>query len=70
MEAESAAITAPALSVWGEEDRVIPVAAGRWLKQTLPNSELVVYPEIGHLPQKEAPEASLASVQEWLLNLE
>lgn len=69
-EAEIASITAPALILWGEEDRLIPVAAGRWLKQTLPNSELVVYPEIGHLPQKEAPEASLASVQEWLLNLE
>jgi pimeloyl-ACP methyl ester carboxylesterase len=63
---EIAAITVPALILWGEEDRLIPVEAGQWLDQTMPNSELVVYPAIGHLPHEEAAEATLADVKNWL----
>lgn len=68
-EAEITAITAPALILWGEEDRLIPVAAGRWLDARLPNSELVIYPGIGHLPQEETPEATIADVRTWLETL-
>jgi pimeloyl-ACP methyl ester carboxylesterase len=65
-EAEIAALEMPALILWGEEDRLIPVSAARWLNQTLPDSEMVIYPAIGHLPQEEAPEATIADVQRWL----
>lgn len=68
-EGEIAAIAQPTLILWGEEDRLIPLAAGRWLDQTLPNSELVTYPGIGHLPQEEAPQATLADVRRWLESL-
>ena len=68
-EAEIAGLTAPALILWGEEDRLIPVAAGRWLDRTLPASTLVVYPGIGHLPQEEAPAATLAELRSWLETL-
>ena len=68
-ESEIAQIEAPALILWGEEDRLIPVAAGRWLDRVLPNSTLKVYPGIGHLPQEEAPEQSIADVREWLATL-
>ncbi|MEM6857645.1 MAG: alpha/beta hydrolase [Pseudomonadota bacterium] len=64
-----AAITAPALILWGDEDRLIPLAAGRWLNETLPDSTLKVYSGIGHLPHEEAPKATLEAVQEWLANL-
>lgn len=67
---EIAAITVPALILWGEDDRLIPLEAGQWLDQTLPNSELVVYSEIGHLPQEEAPEATLADLNAWLAAFE
>ncbi len=69
-EAEIAALDMPALILWGEEDRLIPVAAGRWLDQVLPSSDLIVYPAIGHLPQEEAADATIADVQEWLTKLE
>lgn len=62
-------ITAPALIIWGEEDRLIPVAAGRYLDEILPQSQLVIYPGIGHLPQEEAPERSLADVRAWMATL-
>ncbi|MEL6737430.1 MAG: alpha/beta hydrolase, partial [Pseudomonadota bacterium] len=61
-----AAITAPALILWGDEDRLIPLAAGQWLDETLPDSTLKVYSGIGHLPHEEAPEATLEAVEEWL----
>lgn len=64
--AEIAGVTTPTLILWGEEDRIIPVEAGRWLAKAMPNSALVVYPRIGHLPQEEAVEATLADLQPWL----
>ncbi|WP_108786639.1 alpha/beta fold hydrolase [Erythrobacter sp. Alg231-14] len=67
--AEIAALDMPTLILWGEEDRLIPVSAARWLDQALPNSDLVVYPAIGHLPQEEAPEATIADVRGWLAGL-
>lgn len=68
-EAEIAKVTAPTLILWGEEDRLIPVEAGRWLDRIMPSSEIIVYQGIGHLPHEEAPEATLKAVREWLANL-
>ncbi|MFN3863271.1 MAG: alpha/beta fold hydrolase [Erythrobacter sp.] len=68
-EAEIARVKTPTLILWGEEDRIIPVAAGRWLERTLPNSTLVVYPGIGHLPHEEAAAASLRDLKPWLAKL-
>jgi pimeloyl-ACP methyl ester carboxylesterase len=68
-EAEIAGVKTPTLILWGEEDRLIPVEAGRWLDKTMPASTLVVYPKIGHLPQEEAAEATLADLKPWLAAL-
>ena len=68
-EAEIATVTTPALILWGEEDRVIPLEAGQWLAKALPNNRLVIYPGIGHLPQEEAVEATLGDLQPWLARL-
>ena len=65
-EAEIAGINAPALIIWGKEDRLIPLAAGRWLDRVMPSTTLVAYDGVGHLPQKEAPRRSLAALREWL----
>jgi len=65
-EEEIAALDMPALILWGDEDRLIPVSAGKWLDQRLPNSQMVIYPGIGHLPQEEAPAQTLADVRAWL----
>ncbi|UAB79441.1 alpha/beta hydrolase [Erythrobacter sp. SCSIO 43205] len=65
-----AAIAVPTLILWGEEDRLIPVEAGEWLNQAMPNSELVIYPAIGHLPHEEAVDATLSDVQRWLDSME
>jgi len=63
------AIDVPTLILWGTEDALISVEAGRWYDTQLPNSTLVEYPEIGHLPQEEAPGATLADLKVWLSQL-
>jgi len=50
-------IRQPTAIVWGEQDRILPVAQAAWLKARLPQAELHLLPEIGHAPQEEAPEA-------------
>jgi pimeloyl-ACP methyl ester carboxylesterase len=65
-EAEVAAVATPTLVLWGEEDRLIPVEAGEWLDRTLPDSTLVVYSGIGHLPHEEAAAETLATLEAWL----
>ncbi|GAB5347937.1 alpha/beta fold hydrolase [Alteriqipengyuania sp. 357] len=60
------AIAVPTLILWGEEDRLIPVEAGLWYDTHLPDSRLVVYSGIGHLPHEEAARRSAAYVRQWL----
>ena len=52
---EIARIETPVLLLHGEEDRVIPVAASRWLAKNLPNAKLVTLRGAGHdLPLRHA----------------
>lgn len=56
----------PTLILWGEADALIPVSAALWFKAALPDSKLIVYPGIGHLPQEEAPDRTAADVAVFL----
>lgn len=68
-EADVAKLDIPALVIWGTEDALIPVEAGRWFDRVLPNSTLVEYEGIGHLPQEETAEQSANDLREWLVTL-
>lgn len=59
-------IQAPTLLVWGEADAMIPVANAADYLKTMPHATLVSLPGVGHLPQEEAAEKSIAAVQEFL----
>lgn len=52
-EEELAAITHEALVLHGREDRMIPVRAGYYLAENLPNAQLHVLPHAGHWIQIE-----------------
>lgn len=65
-EEQLAELTMPALVLWGDQDALIPLSAGEWLDQHLPNSSLVVLENIGHLPMEEAPDASANAVKVWM----
>lgn len=64
-----ARITAPTLLVWGEADRMIPVANAAdyqaALRQVQPVA-LLRLPGVGHLPQEELPAQSLPAVAAFL----
>lgn len=60
----------PALILWGENDRLIPVANARKMKETLPQAKLVIYEDVGHLAMEEVPEESAAEVRAFMKGLE
>jgi pimeloyl-ACP methyl ester carboxylesterase len=59
-------IRAPTLLVWGEKDRMVPVTNAADYERALPDSRLVVFPDIGHVPQEEAPARTLEPVAAFL----
>jgi pimeloyl-ACP methyl ester carboxylesterase len=52
--AQMASIKAPVMIVWGENDTWFPIAAGERIRQLLPTSTWITYPNTGHLPMEEA----------------
>ena len=61
-----ASLKVPTLVIWGQEDALIPFAAGQLFAQTIPGAKLVSYPDIGHLPHEEAAARSVADLQAFL----
>ncbi len=62
-------IVIPTLILWGEEDKLIPLASGQWFKKTLPHATLISYPGIGHIPMEETPDKSATELKNWLATL-
>ena len=56
------AVTVPALVVWGEADRIVTPDYGKEYAAAIPGASFRVVPDAGHLPQLEAPEATLGAV--------
>jgi pimeloyl-ACP methyl ester carboxylesterase/putative sterol carrier protein len=56
----------PALVVWGEKDRLLPVRLAPKLADALPNSELVIMSNVGHVPQFEATERTNTLLAKFL----
>jgi len=48
-------IETPTLIIWGEHDAWIPLSNAFKFKDAIPNSELIIYDDLGHLPMEEAP---------------
>ncbi len=57
-----ASIKAPTLIIWGSEDELIPLEAGRKLNELISGSKLVVFEKCGHVPQEEMPERVLSEI--------
>jgi pimeloyl-ACP methyl ester carboxylesterase len=49
-------ITCPTLIIWGQQDRIIPVAHAQTAKNGIPNAELYILDSCGHGPHFEHPE--------------
>lgn len=62
-------ITIPSLVISGDDDRIVPVESSVRLADELPNAELVVIPNCGHVPQEECPGPVLDAVRAFLTDL-
>ena len=51
--------------IWGAEDELIPLEAGRRLNALIAGSRLVVFDKCGHLPQAEMPDRFLSEVRNF-----
>ncbi len=56
----------PTLILWGGRDRLIPPEVAQRLHADIGGSELVVFNDLGHMPQEESPQRSVEPVQAFL----
>ena len=61
-----ATLKLPTLILWGGRDRLIPPAIGQQFKQQIAGSQLVLYEELGHVPQEEDPARTVQAVKLFL----
>jgi pimeloyl-ACP methyl ester carboxylesterase len=58
--------TLPVLVITGEADKIVPTEQSIRLAGELPNAQLVVIPQAGHVPHEEQPAAFMQAVTEFL----
>jgi pimeloyl-ACP methyl ester carboxylesterase len=56
----------PTLLIWGDQDRIIPVAHGYAAHDALPDSRLEVLSGVGHFPHVEAPTAVVEILDDFI----
>lgn len=66
----SSKIAAETLVIWGEDDRILPVKHAYIGQEAIPNSNLHIYNECGHLPQFEKPDEFNQLVMGFLADTE
>ncbi len=60
----------PTLIVWGERDRLIPVAHGRRAHTLMPHSRLEVFQDAGHFPFRDEPVRFVGLLNEFMAQTE
>ena len=61
-----ASIDDPVLLVHGDRDRLVPVAAARDIARRHPDWRYLELPDVGHVPQLQAPDRLATDVLEWM----
>ncbi|HKQ76859.1 MAG TPA: alpha/beta hydrolase [Blastocatellia bacterium] len=69
IEPEINKIRLPTLIIWGAEDELMPLEAGRRLNSLIAGSRLVVFDKCGHVPQAEMPERFVGEVRGFVTSL-
>ncbi|MGJ3230491.1 MAG: alpha/beta fold hydrolase [Oceanicaulis sp.] len=63
-------IEAPALIIWGQRDAMISPEHGPRFAAAMPDAELVLIDDAGHMPVEEQPEATAQAVRAFLAGLD
>jgi pimeloyl-ACP methyl ester carboxylesterase len=58
-------VEVPTLLIWGEADARSPLSVARQFEEAIPDTELVVIPDSGHVSNLEQPERFNAAVREF-----
>lgn len=66
LEAVMPKITAPTLVIWGEADKLFPVALAPYIGSLTPGAVVEIIPGAAHFPQIDQPEAFIAVVDGFL----
>jgi pimeloyl-ACP methyl ester carboxylesterase len=61
-----ATLKLPTLIVWGGRDRFIPPETAHQFEQRIAGSRLVVFDDLGHVPQEEDPARTVVPVKAFL----
>jgi pimeloyl-ACP methyl ester carboxylesterase len=59
-------VKVPTLILWGGRDRLIPLDAGKRFANDIAGSRLIVFDDLGHVPQEEDPARTLAAARDFL----
>jgi pimeloyl-ACP methyl ester carboxylesterase len=59
-------IKIPTLIIWGRDDVSIPYRFGKRLHREIPNSKLIIFKGVGHMPQEEAPKRVVKAIERFL----
>lgn len=59
-------VTQPTLVLWGGRDGMVPATFASRFCEDIPQCVKVIFPQLGHIPQEEAPERTLAPVRRFL----
>jgi pimeloyl-ACP methyl ester carboxylesterase len=65
-----ATLKLPTLILWGGRDRLIPPDDAEHFHRDIAGSRLVVFDDLGHVPQEEDPARSVAVLDDFLGNSE
>ncbi len=66
----SSNVNMPALIMWGEKDRVLDVSAVAEFKKVIPQAEVKIYPDLGHVPMLEDPSASAETITQFISRID
>jgi pimeloyl-ACP methyl ester carboxylesterase len=64
------AVRCPVLVLHGRRDRLVPVAFAEAALRNHPTWRGRIFPDLGHVPQIEAPDRWVAEVAAWFAELE
>jgi pimeloyl-ACP methyl ester carboxylesterase len=53
-------VQCPTLIMWGDDDQLVNVDSAPRFQEDIPNSELLIYENMGHVPMEEIPQRSVA----------
>jgi pimeloyl-ACP methyl ester carboxylesterase len=59
-------IRSPTLVIHGDADPLVRIENGRFLAEHIPGAELIVYPDVGHIPEVECAEQFNANLMRFL----